>query len=486
MRFPDLELELQVQDRIVSGLSVAPELVEGETFKSDFNLDFYDPNKLSATQIETHVRAFFGEKLLQPRSEELWIGKDGTLDPDYVVMMQKSINYWRARGDEKAAVRFEKELEGAENVVQLILLSASRGEPLPVVINASDPGDFYVDPEGNKKSVTFLWLLNTVEDGGWKYKILSLPTKYLGLEKHWGLLEKLGNVQKTKNILQKTMNGLTANELIAFPVLFDEFEHSLNELAISLGYKSWEDIERIAANQLELEKDPYAKERREGMVSEFTNRIMDMVKSYRSLDEKEAMVNAMSDMFALEAGKEYLGWSIEKILLEIEKNVRLALADKLNMFDSPKTYSQNWSVEFGDLAELYAQRTWMINAFRNNPLAREARATGCGGSGTNFQQSLGMDMFSFEYQQSNYAGVELIQSFGYTSTTTSSFEYSSSDSTSSGENEPEGLHKGVLEYKPGTCVHCGKHREKVGHSKSGGGCQGWCTICEHADAAGGA
>jgi hypothetical protein len=471
VRSPDLGL--QAKDRVASEEWVVPGLVEVKAFKSDFNLDFYDPNNLSTKQVETHVRAFFGEKLLQPRSEELWIGRDGTLDPDYVAMMHKSINYWRVQGDEKAAVRFEKELEGAENIVQLILLSASRGEPLPIVLNASDPGDFYVDSEGNKKSVTFLWMLNEVGDGGWNYKILSLPTKFIGIEKHWELLEKLGNVQKTKNILQIVMKELTANELIAFPVLFNEFEHSLNELATSLGYKSWEDIERIAANQLELEKDPYAKERREKMIDEFTTRILDTVKGYRSQDEKEALVNAMADMFALEAGKEYLEWRKEKIALEIAKNVRLALADKLKIFDQPQEHSQNWSVEFGDIAELYAQRTWMMNAFRNNPLAREARATGCGGSGmsmsddifaslnaSSFMDNMGItDTGQFDYWTNNIA-----KQFGSSNLKTES---------------STGKYKEYYDYKPGVCTHCHEHKLYVAYPKSTDiPCAGWCSDCE--------
>ena len=71
-----------------------------EVFESDFDLDFYDPNNLA--EVETHVRAFFGEKLMKPRREKLWVGRDGTLDPDYVAMMGKSISYWRGKGDERA------------------------------------------------------------------------------------------------------------------------------------------------------------------------------------------------------------------------------------------------------------------------------------------------------------------------------------------------------------------------------------------------
>ena len=68
----------------------------------------------------------------------------------------------------------------------------------------------------------------------------------------------------------------------------------------------------------------------------------------------------------------------------------------------------------------------------------------------------------------------------YTATTLGAEEYSSS-----GGSEPEGRHKNQLEYKPGTCKNCGRHREKVGYSKNGGGgCSGWCTTCEHAEAAG--
>ncbi len=360
----------------------AEKSVEIENFKSDFDLDLYDSRNINRGEVERHVRSFFGEKLMKPRLEELWIGKDGILDPNYVEMMRKSVNYWRERGDERAANRFEKELEGALNIVKLVTISAQNGEPLPIVMNASDPGNFYVDEKGRKKSVTFIWMLDKVGDNGWYYNVISLPTKFIGLEKHWELLKEIGNLQKAKEILQISLNILTAEDLIACPVPFDNLIHSIDEIATKLGYASWDEIERIVADQLALDEDPSSRLRREALVNEFTTLILEAVKQDKPRKQKEALVDAMSDMFALEAGsRDYLGLGADEIRVEMDKNIRLSLAEKFKVFETPTVRYSDLSVDLGDLRELYAHRTWMLNAFRTNPLAQEARATGCGGSG---------------------------------------------------------------------------------------------------------
>lgn len=458
-----------------------PPLALDEQFKADFNLDFYD-FEVSYARVEWEVRAFLGEKLLQPRSEDLFIGRDGRLDPNYLAMMQRSIDYWRERRDRAAVERFESELTGMRNLAILVIEHGINDQPLPIVLTASDPGTFYVDANGRKKSATFVGLLDRAEEDGWRYKIFSLPTKHIGLNEHKEILWAIGNIETTKQILGASIEELTANNLVAFPVLLDQLTHSLDELAIILGYESWEKIEEVAADQLALQGDTYAMQRREAMIVEFTTRILELIRQNRGKEEKEALVNAMGDMFALEAGKEYLSWGEDRIRTEIAKNVRVALADKLGVFKQAESfdyYSRQY--DLGDWGDLYAQVRWMMNAFRTNPLAQEARATGCGGSGINYQQGMGWDSFSVKYQEPTYSGFEMLQDFGYTNTPTSS-----SDDISSGGSEPEGRHKGELEYRPGICGHCGQRREKVGYSKNGGGgCSGWCTKCEHADAAGG-
>ncbi len=449
--------------------------VPEEVFKSDFDLGFYSLENLNADTVETHVRSFFGEKLMKPRRERLWVGRDGTLAPDYVEMMERSIKYWQERGDDKAVLRFEKELEGARNAVSLIIATTDKNEPLPIVINASDPGDFYVDKEGRKKSMTFVWIKESTSESGWKYSVYSLPTAYIGIEKHWAMLKKLGDLQRTQEILKNIFNEdeLSANSVIAFPLIVSNLTRGMNEIADELGYASWDEIEQMAANQLELEKDPYARERREGMVDEFTHRILDTVKGYRSQDEKEALVNAMADMFALEAGKEYLGWSKEKIVVEMEKNIRLALADKLKLFDKPQAHYHNWSVELGDLAELYVQRTWMMNAFRNNPLAREARATGCGGSG----MSMSNDVLASLNASSFMDKMNI--------TDTTQFDYWTNIAGQVGNGEFDtstsstGKYTEYYNYEPGTCTNCHEHKPYVAHPKSADiQCAGWCSDCE--------
>lgn len=442
-------------------------------FKSDFDLGLYDPLNINRSEIERHVRSFFGEKLMKPRLEKLWIGREGSLDPNYVEMMRKSVAYWRTRGDERAATRFEKELEGAQNIVNLVVLSVQNGEPLPIVMNASDPGDFYVDEEGNKKSVTFVWMLDQAEEDGWQYDVISLPTRFIGLENHWGLLKEIGNLQKTKELLQTSLITLSAENLIAYPVLLDDLVYSVEEIAKRLGFESWDEIERIVADQLALDKDPHARERRETLVDEFTNLIIIAVEQNKSTEYKEALVDAMSDMFALEAGsRDYLGLSSDEIRVEIEKTIRLALAEKLRVFDRSFGYYRNYRLELGDLRELYVQRTWMINAFRTNPLAQEARATGCGGSGMSFSQGYGMDRFSFGYVGNTYAGFEMIQNLGYQDTMTEISSFSTHSST--------GKYKEYYDYYPDRCRGpCKSDKPYVAHPKSSEiGCGYFCSDCE--------
>jgi len=448
---------------------VSPEYNRPELFDSDFDLDFYDPRNLS--EVETHVRAFFGEKLMRPRREELWVGRDGTLDPNYVQMMEKSIDYWRLKGDERAVSRFEKELEGARNAVNLIIASAELGEPLPIVINASDPGDFYVDKNGKKKSATFVWVKDSTEVSGWKYYVYSLPTNYIGLEKHWEILKEIGDIQRTQEILKNILDEtqLDADSLIAFPVILTSLIQGLDDIALKLGYPSWDEIEKMADDQLAMEEDATAKERREKIVIEFTARIFYAVKDGKPSQYKKALVAAMSDTMSLEAGsRDYLGLNRTKIEEEIDKNVRLALAVEYRAFEKRSYYEvHELGVSFGDLGDLYKHYQWVSKAFNTNPLASEARATGCGGSGVNY----GLDTYSnrdfaFRDVDSLVESQRYFESRGLRETTTSGND---------GE-EPEGRYKEGI-YKPGHCRACDTDRKKVWH-KEDGGCD-CCTTCEH-------
>lgn len=449
--------------------------VGGEVFKSDFVIGFYNPENLVSELVETHVRAFFGEKMMKPRAEPLFVGRDGKLSPDYIEMMEKSIAYWREKGDVSAVERFSKELEGAGNAAKLIVESSEMGEPLPIVINASDPGDFYVDSQGRKKSVTFIWIKEKTENSGWHYRIYSLPTKYIGVEKHWELLKKFGDIQKTGEILGRVLNDaemLGANELIATPVLLTTLALGIDEIAKDLGYRDWDEIEKMAADQLALEKDELARERREKIVSDFTMRIFFAVKGERSRDYQEALVAAMSDTMALEAGGEYINWSAKRIEQEIDKNVRLALALRYRIFEK-RTYTEikELKINFGDLSELFMHYQWVSEAFNNNARAQEARATGCGGSGSNYGVQFGLNSYG-------YGSVSLVYSSvgNLLNEQQDASEAFGPELVSSGE-EPEGryLNKGA-KYKPGHCRACDQDREKVWH-KADGGCD-CCTTCE--------
>jgi len=436
----------------------------GEQFNTDFDLDLYD-HDVSRTKVEREVQAFLGEKLLQPRSEDLFIGRDGRLDPNYLEMMQRSIDYWSARGDPSAVERFESELTGMRNLATLVIEHGINNQPLPIVVTASDPGTFYVDAEGRKKSATFVGLLDRMEDNGWRYKIFSLPTKFIGLNEHKALLWRIGDIEHTKQILGASLVELTANNLVAFPVLLDRLVHSLDELAVFLGYESWDKVEEIAADQLALDSDVNARKRRVVMVEEFTRRILEIVHQDRVKEEKEALVNAMGDMFAL-----YLGWSVERIRSEIAKTVRVALADKLGLLSRIENFEYySTQYDLGDIEELYTQVHWMINAFRTNPLAQEARVTGCGGSGINYQQGMGLDGFSLTYQQPIYDGFGIMQEGGYQEGMT----------TVSTNSEPTGKYKDYYVYKPGLCAHCHESKKYVAYPKSPDTpCAGWCSDCE--------
>lgn len=453
------------------GLESASNSVPVEIFESDFDLGLYDPNNLS--EVETHVRAFFGEKLMKPRREKLWVGKDGTLDPDYVEMMEKSIKHWNERGDKKAVQRFEKELEGARNAATLIIASGELGEPLPIVVNASDPGDFYMDQEGRKKSVTFVWMKESTNNEGWRYSVYSIPTKHIGLEKHWELLKKLGDIKRTQDILNKMFDEaeLSANSLIAFPMIVTNLVLGMDAIADELGYLTWDEIDRIASDQLAMEEDQYAKDRREKIVTEFTARIFYAVKDHKSKDYKAALVAAMSDTMALEAGtRDYLGMNAERIEEEIDKNVRLAIALKYEVFEK-KSYAEvkDLGIRLGDLRALHTHHGWMQNAFNTNPLAQEARSTGCGGSGMNYGHHFSWDLTI----NTRFRGIESLfndQSSNYPESMTT-FDGSSLDGEEPDGRYPEGV------YKPGRCLACEKDRKKVWH-KSDGGCD-CCTTCEH-------
>lgn len=446
-------------------------MVEGEIkrFRTDVNLGLYS-EEVAGEVVRRHVRKFLGEKLMSPSEESFWVGRDGSLDPDYLAMMQRSVAYWDTLGDKKAVARFEAELEGAKNLVTLVTEADKIGESVPVVINASDPGTFYVDPDGVKKSVTFVSVLMGVEGGGWRYRQFSLPTRFIGLERHWEIVQAVGDVQKTEELLKRSLGELTAESLIAFPVTVDNFLHSLDELAELLGYKDWNEVESMAQDQLRLVEDSFAKERREFMVEDFSHRIIEMIsREKRSEENEEALVSAMSDTFALEKGGVYVGWDIQKIGEEIRKTVKLAQVVRGGKLDSyPKNRIISDDDLFYQMEELVAHRSWLMHQFETNELAREARASGCGGSG--------ISLFGRGGFETNWVGNQLglpqerwDNAFSYVGVTTDLV-------VNDNEQEPEGRFENG-EYKPGECAICGKRRKKVWH-KADGGCN-CCTTCEH-------
>lgn len=442
---------------------------KAELFSADVILGLY-PSEVAGEVVRRHVGKFLAEKLMSPSEERMWIGRDGSLDPDYLAMMERSVKYWRARDDQKAVKRFEAELLGAENIVELVKYSGRDKVEAPVIISASDPGTFYVDKDGVKKSVTFVSVPYLSNESGWQYRQFALPTKFIGLEEHFAILQKVGDIARSVTLLGHSIGELTSESLIAFPVILDSVAHSLDDLAQLLGYESWDVVEEMAQDQLRLAEDTNAKERREFMVEEFSKRIIAKISlKKRSQLQEEALVNAMSDTFALERGGVYVGWDTQQIAEEIRKTVKLALVvQEGELGDYVNGPSLSERELYSQLEELVAHRQWLRRQFATNNLAKEARATGCGGSG--------ISLFGRDILATNWMGYQLglpIEDWQGSRIQVSNEELATSVLT---EEEPEGRFENGI-YEPGTCVLCGKKRQKVWH-KSNGGC-GCCTTCEH-------
>ena len=111
-----------------------------------------------------------------------------------------------------------------------------------------------------------------------------------------------------------------------------------------------------------------AQERRERIVTNFTFRIWHAVKQQKSQKYQEALVAAMSDTMAVEAGKRaYLGMNSAEIDTEIEKNVQLSLAIHLDVFKK-SSYQEvrQLGIRFDDLSGIYAHAVWMNREFNTN------------------------------------------------------------------------------------------------------------------------
>lgn len=444
----------------------------------DFDIGFYREDRLNPEEIERHVRSWLSEKLMMPRRENLWIGKNKEIDPNYLRMMKRAIEHARSTGDERAVRRYRYELEGVASLVDLMVETGKDGSPIPMFVTASDPGDFYVDSEGRKKSNTFVAVLETSEKGGWWYSMFTLPTRFIGLEKHWNILRRLGNVQKTERILGKMMEELTPEKMVAFPVILDEFiqSSSLDLLALELGYRSWEEVEKKASDQLALENDSLAIERREMMIGDFVKRVIVSVREGASKEAKDALVNAMADTFAMEQGGEYLHKNGEFIFREINRMIGVALADKLGVFTTTQSpdyeVREYWLTQGFNIDEVWEQRAWIMKVYQTNPLAQEARATGCGGAGISLGGQGIESWFGVSYQgqqEMSYSGFELIQNG-------SVFDATDSDTKSTST----GKYKEYYNYRHGVCKGpCGKEKPYVAYPKNSEiKCAGWCSDCE--------
>lgn len=350
----------------------------------DFDLGFYRPDNVSTELVRRHVETYLGEKLLSPRRDEFWIGINGELDQGYVQMMRRAIEYAREGGSLSAAERYEHELLGMERLAQMIVDSYLRDGSTPMFVMASDPGNVYVDESGAKKSKTFVASYVRSNKDGLVYSMLDLPRIYLGMEKHWDIIERIGDVKQTQEMLQLVIGKIDANSAIALPILLDQFVDNLDNLARELGFEDWSVVETMADNQFLLESDEYALERRDGMIDYFSELIIEIVQTGNDKERGSMLVNAMADTFALEQGGEYLGLGRAEILREIEKNMQAAVVD---LFGVEELRYGEWSdvgldsLHSLNIADIYQHIAWMGNVFATNQVAMEARATGCGGAG---------------------------------------------------------------------------------------------------------
>lgn len=452
---------------------------EQERFRSDIHLRFYgDGRPLDLSEIDKDVRAYFGEKLFKPRRERVKIGKDGRLDPNYIFHMQRAIEYWSKEEDWAAVERFQSELDGVNNVVKLVTQSHETGCMLPIVVNASDPGDFYVNDGGYKKSLTYVWTLEKETIDAWEYRVFSIPTEHIGLEKHWELLKKISNLQVTGRMLKTILSESEVNPLsmIAYPVVVDQYAHNLDSIAKELGFASWDEIEKQANNQLALELDPTAPKRRERIIENFKLRIWHAIKQNKDREYLKALENAMADTMAVEAGEnKYIGMDERQIDEQIKKNLQVSLAMQYRVSSHYNyfTYKLSGIKSEQDLREIEQHAMWLRNEFQTNEKVRQAKATGCGGAGNNYSNiGIFIDSRIAMFREDHFA-----EFMNYEGKFGELNEYKITES-----GEPEGRYIDGI-YTPGICVSCHQERQKVWKVEDGGcGC---CTTCEWEEFAGG-
>lgn len=392
-------------------------------FKRDFDSSLFTV-ETPLVEIVHKVSTYMGEKLFMPGYQEIQIGFDGSLDPEYLGLMQKSIDYWRAHGDYETAYRFEMELVGMKRLaVQVSMqISVDQNSPARHIIG-SDPGTTYGTEEG-AKSVVFVGEVKRVAENGIVYGQYAIPLE---------LLELLSLYEKMTKISAIELTNITAEELVAYaaPLI-----GTLSEVAEVFGQGSWDQIVEKAANQLRLEKDKYGVERRQELIRYYSNLIYKALQEGRDREYLNIIDESMRRVFALEAGaNELLGLREDRVKEIVEKNIIDVKAEKMGLFTKQLSreqiawFEENYQVSMSEVMEY---RDWMTTVFRTNPLARMALVTGCGG-GVNIDLNSnlwgGLESWAggYGYDMTTEAGFGMMDSFGYQETTTSSSSESLED-----------------------------------------------------------
>lgn len=441
-------------------------------FKRDFDSGLFTRNT-PFLEIKHKVASYMGEKLFMPRYEEVRIGYDGSLDPEYLELMEKSIKHWRELGDENAAYRFEMELLGMKQLAMKVALSIVRNplDPARHIIG-SDPGDVYRAEES--KSVIFVGEVVRLTNEHIVYGQHAVPLELLELLM---LYEKISRVA---DLEQLNSSKITSEELVAYaaPLI-----GTLNQVATEFGQGSWEEIVKKAQDQLKLENDDYGRERREELIRYYAELIYLALQEGRDKEYLNTIDESMRRVFALEAGAdELLGLSSEKVLEIVERNIIDVKAELLGLFTKSITREQVKQFEFmhnTSIEEIMLYRGWMLRAFDTNPIARRALATGCGGGKKMELISaswMGNESRSggYKYSEPSFAGTDLMQGFGYQDTTTEALVYKSGRSISI--TLPDG-DTYTLEVREGEkCLQCSKVSGYDPELLIGP-----CHLCEHCD-----
>lgn len=420
-----------------------------------------------------------------------------TIDPEkgflhtsgaaYNELFSRAIEHYSSNPE--AIERFRAEWDGFKRAQQLIQVCAEEYGVLPPIVLASPPGKVYDVGMEHTKSVTYVGVPIGYDDQQRpNYKLYSVPTKELEVQKHWSVVEAVADVQTSLQLLSESMTEITPNTVVAMPVILESVESSLTMLAQLLGFPSWESIEiDVQASSLLDKEYDRTSMRRKAMINWSVAIIHKLVADGQSKPEFEALQETLRQVFAAERGSKYTDRryeDVDQVILEMEQlfvgnggDPRYARQFVVQEIQYQQAHWLNKDLSYEQSVYLLANnvRSAMLGWIGGNPLARDSyMGTACGRGGTSnlFDRwnVLDSNRYSREHMTNISNGLDIMQdSFSTTSTV---LEYSSSNG-----DEPDGLHEGKIEYHPGTCAVCHQRRKKVGSC-------GYCTYCERKDAAG--